>query len=582
MTEIHSQRYRAAVSDFHRARQQAALQEIVARPTGKSIELLSYDEVYRKLRPTGRADRGLREIPLDAIVGTMGRYTDFTRTFLPRHDRDEGRWASVKAIVDETAIDALPPIEVYQIGEAYFVQDGHHRVSVARQEGLTHILAHVIEVRTQVPLSPDIQPDELIWKSEYAAFLESTRLDQLPPEADLSVSVPGQYTRLENHVEVHRYFKEMEQGRDIPYDEAVGLWYDEVYLPVVQVIREQGILRYFPQRTETDLYVWVSEHRAALQREFGWQIGPDVAAAKLAARFSPRSDRVVARVGKTILNAVLPDALKSSRATGEWRTEKLVARYSDRLFAEILVPVSGEELGWQALEQAMAVARREGAHIRGLYIVSSEANKKSEAAQAVQAEFDRRLQQAGLAGSLALEVGDVARKIVERAVLTDLVVLAVAHPPAPQPVARLGSRLRTIVRRCAMPVLAVPHTSSPLDRALLAYDGSSKAKEALFAAAYLAERWKIELAVMSVIEAGHPVDEALDHARKYLEMHEVQAAFVQDSGPVAETILKTADDHRCNVIIMGDYGRNPIVDVVLGGAADQVLRESSKPVLLCG
>ena len=99
------------------------------------------------------------------------------------------------------------------------------------------------------------------------------------------------------HVEVHRHFMGLEQQREIPYQEAVAHWYDEVYLPVVEIIRQRGMLRDFPGRTETDLYIWLAEHRAALQDSLGWEIGPDAAAADLATRLSPRPGRVIARVG---------------------------------------------------------------------------------------------------------------------------------------------------------------------------------------------------------------------------------------------------------------------------------------------
>ena len=182
--------YQAAVMDFQQARRTGALQEIVARLTGKSADLLSYEDVQQKLRLAGRSDRGLQEIPLDAIVGPVGRYPDFTRTFLPLNSRDEQRWASVKHVVDQLSIDALPPIEVYKIDQAYFVLDGHHRVSVARRHGLSTIHADVTEVRTKVPLAPDVTPDDLIIKAEYAGFLEATRLADLRPDVDLSVTVP--------------------------------------------------------------------------------------------------------------------------------------------------------------------------------------------------------------------------------------------------------------------------------------------------------------------------------------------------------------------------------------------------------
>lgn len=567
-----SSSFQSAISDFQQARQRAALQSIAARLTGRSVELLSYDEVYKMLRPTGSADRGLHDIPLDAIVGSVGRYTDFTRTFLPRRSSDEQRWARVKAVVDQESMGALPPIEVYQIGEAYFVKDGNHRVSIARREGYAYISAYVTEVRTRVPITPDVQPDDLILKAEYAAFLEYTRLDELRPGADLSVSVPGQYPRLEDQIEAHRYLKEAEQERDLPFDEAVCSWHDEVYLPVAQAIREQGILRYFPDRTEADLYVWMSGQRAALLRELGWDINPD----KLAAQIKRQPE---SRVRRT-LDARLPEATQSRLATGEWRLEKLVDRYSDRLFAGILVPLNGKEHGWHALDQAIELARREDAQVHGLHIVASAADTRSGEAQAIRDEFQHRCEAAGIRGQIGIEAGDVAHQICARALMADLIVLDLDHPPASDWAARLGSKLMAVMRQSVRPILAVPGTASRLTRALLAYDGSGKAREALFVAAYLAERSKIPLVVLSVSD-GHFTQEAIDYAHDYLDMHEAQATFVQASGSVAETILKTAGEHAADLLIMGGYGSKSIRQMMLGGSVEQVLRKSPWPVLIC-
>src|SRR5574339_401910 len=166
--------YQVALHDFQSAHLRGKLQGVLARLTGKSNELLSYEEVASKLKLQGRSDKGLQMIPVDAIIGSLGRYSDFMRTFLPRHTKDQQRWAGVKAATLDPVSHGLPPIEVYKVSEVYFVIDGNHRVSIARQEGWKTMQAHVIEVRTDIPLTPDIQPDELIVKAEYAGFLEQT------------------------------------------------------------------------------------------------------------------------------------------------------------------------------------------------------------------------------------------------------------------------------------------------------------------------------------------------------------------------------------------------------------------------
>jgi len=130
-------------------------------------------------------------------------------------------------------------------------------------------------------------------------------------------------------------------------------------------------------------------------------------------------------------------------------------------------------------------------------------------------------------------------------------------------------------------VLAVPRAAAGPDRVLLAYDGSPKADEALFVAAYLAEAWSAPLAVVSVIDRPE-VGRALDRARQYLAVHEVAAAFhIRYSGLVPEAVLEAADAHGATLIAIGGYTRRPVVEVVLGSAVDQVLRQSSRPVFIC-
>lgn len=571
--------YTAALEDFRRMRRKAALQKILAPFTSKAADLLPYDEVRQKLKPTGATSQGLQEIPLEAIVGSVGRYSDFTRDFLPRHGVSEDRWARVRVAMAKQS--GVPPIEVYQIGQAYFVQDGNHRVSVARQLGVTSIQAYVTEIRTKVPLTPDVDLDGLILKAEYADFLERTHLDEARPAADLTLTVPGKYGLFEEHIAVHRHFMGLEQQREIPYPEAVGHWYDVVYCPIVAIIEDQGILHDFSGRTAADLYVWIADHRTRLKEELGWLVEPELAAADLVAQRGATPQRIASRVSDKLWQAVTPAGLEGGPAAGEWRTQLLTQRPGNSLFANVLVPVSGEEIGWQALEQAIALARRENSQLRGLHVIASAEQKDSEAAQTVRMEFNRRCQAAGLPGELYVEVGQVTEEICYRARWTDLVVVNLAYPPADQPLARLSPGFHHLVRRCPRPLLAVPGATSPLDRALLAYDGSNKGEEALFLATTLAAKWGIGLVVVTVVHGGHATPETLSQARTYIEEHGVMATFIEESGPVGEAILKTAEAQASNLIIMGGYGHRPMVEVVLGSVVDQVLRESDKPVLIC-
>jgi nucleotide-binding universal stress UspA family protein len=568
----------AAVEDFHQARRQAAIQQIISRFTGESTDLLSFDDVSQKLKVKGSSPRGFREIPLDAIVGSVGRYKDFTRSFLPRQENDKERWARVAVAMKD--LTGLPPIEVYQIGDAYFVLDGNHRMSVARQVGATYIEAYVTEFKTKVPLSPNDQPDDLIIKAEYADFLDKTGLDKLRPEADLRTTAPGRHWELETQIEAQRFLLSQEQGREIPYSEAVGHWYDHAYLPVVQLIRERDILRDFPDRTEADLYLWILRHQSELQKELGWQIDPSTAAADLVAEHSTRSSNVIARVEQKLVEAITPDSLESGPAPGQWREKLLTTRPTDRLFTNILVALSGRADGWFAVDQALTIAQREGGRLYGLHVVAAESEKESELVKALADEFSRRCQQAGVEAKFSVEIGQVGRKICERARWVDLVVIRLVYPPGAAALERLSSGARAIIQRCPRPLLMVPPTASPLERPLLAYDGSPKAREGLFVATYLAGKWQVDLTVLTVPETGQKA-ETITEARQYLEEHGVTAAFEVASGKVAETVLEMAHSKHNDLIIMGGYGSNPAVAIVLGSAVDQVLRESPQPVLIC-
>jgi nucleotide-binding universal stress UspA family protein len=569
----------AAIDDFHKARSLAALKEILARITGESTQLLSFDEVRQKLKVKGSYEKGLRDIPLDAIVGSVGRYNDFTRDFLPKQDVDEKRWARVK--VAATGLVGLDPIEVYQIGDVYFVKDGNHRVSVARQLGATHIQAYVTEIRTRVPLTPDVKPDDLILKAEYADFLEKTRLDEYRPQSDLSVTVPGQYPILLEHIDMHRYFMGLDYQRDVSYEEAVTHWYDQVYLPIVQIILERGILRFFPDRTETDLYLWIAEHRATLEKELGWRINPEDAAVDLVVNYSEDPSPASERRNERVLDTLQMDALVDGPPPGRWRHERLKSHQAEHLFSEILVPVNGRPEGWYALDQAIMIAQQENAQIHGLHVISSEEQKNDPSTIGIQQEFNARCSRANIEGSLVPAAGDVTQIICHRARWTDLVVTNLAYPPASQPFLKLGSGFRRLIQRCPRPLLATPQVVSPMNQALLAYDGSPKGREALFVATYLAGRWKASLTVVTVLNNGHISNQTIAEAREYLDKHGIQAEYRRETGPVAEAILGVCKELQSNLLIMGGYGYSPLLEIVLGSTVDQVLREAQKPMLIC-
>jgi len=193
-----------SINRFDRARRRALFEDILSIVSGHSTDLLPFEEVRRQLKGRQGIPRGLQLVPLDQIVGSVGRYRDFSRAFLPRKSVNMSRWAHLDQALNR--LEPIPPIEVYQVGDAYFVRDGNHRVSVARANGATHIDAYVTEIPIKVPLRPEDDLDDLIIKAEYVDFLEQTRLDQLRPGADIEFTTPGRYRDLIEHIRVHRYY----------------------------------------------------------------------------------------------------------------------------------------------------------------------------------------------------------------------------------------------------------------------------------------------------------------------------------------------------------------------------------------
>ena len=261
-----------AREDFEAARFRAFRRAVRAALTRRAHRLISLDQVLEAARLEGQADRGVSEIPLDRIVGSAGtaKRRDFDPAFLPTSRRLRDRWARVYTAMVEGG--DIPPIDVYQVGDSYYVIDGHHRVSVARSLGRDTIAARVTEVRTRAPLGPDVDATELRRAAEYASFLEATQLDRERPDARLECSRLGRYDEILKHVLGHQYFLGLE-GREVTLPEAAASWYDTVYLPIAELIRRHKVLEQLPGWTEADVYAETTRRWLELS-EAGEESGP--------------------------------------------------------------------------------------------------------------------------------------------------------------------------------------------------------------------------------------------------------------------------------------------------------------------
>jgi hypothetical protein len=132
------------LQDFERARYRAFWRDLLSWLTRKDNNLLSFDQVRQGRPLTKRHYRGLQTVPLNQIVGSEGRYSDFDQAFFPRQTQTKERWLSINQAHYQDV--SLPPVELFKMSQVYFVRDGNHRVSVARAHGQEFIDAYVIEL----------------------------------------------------------------------------------------------------------------------------------------------------------------------------------------------------------------------------------------------------------------------------------------------------------------------------------------------------------------------------------------------------------------------------------------------------
>lgn len=565
-----------ALEDFRDARRKASLEIILDSLRRKPSNLLSFDEIHKQLKETKIQKRGLQKIPLDAIVGSVGRYQDFTRKFFPRREGNKDRWVAIRKKF--TSTETMLPIEVYQIGEVYFVLDGNHRVSVARQNRESYIQAYITQIESNLPLSPDDEPEDIILKTQYIKFIETTKLDILKPKVDFSVTAPGQYRQLSDQIAIHQYFLGLQTKKEVKYEDAVVDWVDEVFLPTIRIIRSQGLLREFSGRTPTDLFLWISNQQQELTKEIGWAVDPTYVAKEIVSQHGNRPKQFFLRLEKLFLEKFRPKIFDPGPPAGEWRKAHAVPRRDDRLFSVSLVAISGEETGWKALEQAIIVAKKENGIIRGVHVVPYESEDKQNKIIMIRNKFESLCESQNVNHEFFVEKGNITEKISRLARWNDLVVFPLTHPPQDKPIARLRSGLRNLIQSSPRPLLAVS-TTSPMKHALLAFDNSPKALEALYLAAYFAENWGTKITVVSANE--HSQEERYSEAKEYLSSKQIIATYIVQVGKPGNVIIEIAEKEDCDFIIMGGYSFSPLIEVAFGSTVDQILREYRKPILIC-
>ena len=325
-----------AYEDFERAYHRSFWRKVMARLTGKSNELLPFDQVREALPYTGQRDIGLQTVPLDKIVGSVGRYRDFDRAFLPTQRQTTERWVNIRKA--HYRDESLPPVDLYKIGEVYFVKDGNHRISVARERNQVDIDAYVTEIDVPFRLTADMDIDSVMQEKAYGQFSQSTKLDELRPDADLRLSNPAEYARLREHIDAHRYYLGTERQADVSDADAAQSWYDNVYRPLVEAIEVEGLRGQFPELTMADLYLRVSEYQWLVREAAQETLAEDVARTEATDRMADiYQQRVVRRVIRTLRHATWIDTMIRDKEYAAFleRTRLLELRPEARIVASL-------------------------------------------------------------------------------------------------------------------------------------------------------------------------------------------------------------------------------------------------------
>ena len=254
-------------NDFLRARRRQVLARLAHRlrrePDDVNV-ILPFDEVVAALGMRGERRLGLRTIQLSTVVGTMGSARDFDRRFRPTSARVRQRWE--RLALAQRRGEPIPPIDVYRIGDMHFVQDGHHRISIAMAAGATTIEAYVTEVLTQLPPTGIRGRRDLVVKSYQRIFADRV---PLPPSATAKIMVtdPWSYAELGEAVEAWGFRCMQDQGRFLDRAEVARRWYTGEYLPVVRMLRAADLIG---SGTDAEAYLRVAAERYRLIKVHDW------------------------------------------------------------------------------------------------------------------------------------------------------------------------------------------------------------------------------------------------------------------------------------------------------------------------
>ena len=233
----------------------------IPKKRSKTKDLVPFPEVRKRLRLFEEKYRGVRAIPVAAIVGSVDKSAQFDRTFRPRAAEQRER---MRQIALAFPAGDYPPIKVFQVSDVYFVRDGHIRVATAIDKGIEFIDAEITELETEEAIAPDADLADVIHLEQHRRLRTETGLSAVRPDATFWVSLPVGYAKLRQSIAVHGFRLMQERGEILSRDDVAGDWYDGVYRPAIDALRREGLIEAFSRSTEADLFLWVEDRRRSI------------------------------------------------------------------------------------------------------------------------------------------------------------------------------------------------------------------------------------------------------------------------------------------------------------------------------
>ena len=220
----------------------------------KKENLKSFTEIQKEENAYNSVNLGIKEIPLDKIVGSVEKYSYFDKNFVPKNDIVKQRWINI--YVGYMIDSMLPPVILYKIKDDYYVYDGNHRVSVAKFLNFASIEAEVEEF-----LPTKDTKDKMIYQ-EHMFFEKETGIEEI------ILSEPIKYKYLREEIESYTDLLSKRRNRDFSLREGAEKWYKEVFLPIKGLLEENNIAK-SQKKNISDIFMFLLDHKYYLSKNEG-------------------------------------------------------------------------------------------------------------------------------------------------------------------------------------------------------------------------------------------------------------------------------------------------------------------------